>query len=257
MKKLYILSVLFAAVLTGLLSGCSKSGSDAGSLAGGGSGTGTAGSLARFVIAGNYMYTIDNTSLHVYDISNPAATSRVNTVSVGFGIETIYPFKDKLFIGSSFGMFVYSLANPAAPSRISAVAHFTGCDPVVANDTVAYVTIRAGNLCGRGVSQLQVYDIRNIQTPSLIRTYTLSSPYGLGYSGNGLYVCDAASMLVYNIGAAINNPQQVLTVPSGNGERFYDVIPYGNTLICYLDKGVAFYDISNRLQPAFLSKLVN
>jgi hypothetical protein len=39
------------------------------------------------------------------------------------------------------------------------------------------------------------------------------------------------------------------------GQAFFDVIPYGNILICQMDSGFVLYDIgTNPLQPVFLSK---
>jgi hypothetical protein len=242
------------------VAGCSKAdSSSAADISAANGGTGTAGSLARFTIVGNYMYVVDNTNLNVFDITNPANTNKVNTVTVGFEIETIYPYQDKLFIGSTTGMFIYSITSPQAPVRLSAVAHLRSCDPVVANDTVAYVTLRGGTRCGGNENALLTYNIKNPLAPIPSGRIVLNGPFGLGYSGNGLYVCDGNRMVVYNIGNSISPVQVQVVTPSAGatGESFYDVIPYGNTLICYISKGVSFYDISNRLQPAFLSKLVN
>jgi hypothetical protein len=259
-KFIKILIPVVAVIIT--VWGCTKADSGSAtdlSLNGSGGATGTGGSLARFTIVGNYMYVVDNTSLNVFDITNPASTNKVNSVPVGFEIETVYPYQDKLFIGSAFGMFIYSLANPQAPTRLSAAQHLRACDPVVANDTVAYVTVRGGTRCGGVENALLVYNIKVIQSPVQTARIPLSGPFGLGYSGSGLYVCDGNRMMVYDIGNTVNPVLvQSVSAPTGFGaESFYDVIPYGNTLICYVSKGVSFYDISNRLQPVFLSKLVN
>ena len=40
-----------------------------------------------------------------------------------------------------------------------------------------------------------------------------------------------------------------------DAEIYYDVIPYGNVLIAYVQGGVCFYDITNPLDPVLLSKL--
>lgn len=240
-----------------LFSGCTKSDSGlaSSSLAGGGSGgTGTTGSLSRFTIVGNYLYAVDMTSLNVFDISSPANTSKVGTVNIGFNIETIFPYGDKLFIGSSAAMYVYSLANPAQPAQLGFAAHFRACDPVVANDTIAYVTLRSGTPCTGTLNALLVYKVTNITNPVQVMQINLNNPWGLGYSGNALYVCDGSKLQVYDI---TNGASPVAKPPVTATENFYDVIPYGNLLICYIEKGVSFYDITNRQNPVFLSKLVN
>ena len=65
-----------------------------------------------------YLYTIDNYDMRVFDISAPTEPAFANTVNIGWGIETIFPYQDKLFIGSQSGMYIYS---------IQPIAHGTKC----------------------------------------------------------------------------------------------------------------------------------
>ena len=60
--------------------------------------------MARLTIAGNYMYSVDRTDLQTFDISTPSDPKPWTKINIGWNIETIYPFKDKLFIGSMTGM---------------------------------------------------------------------------------------------------------------------------------------------------------
>src|SRR5678816_1354029 len=103
--------------------------------------TGIAGSMARFSIVNNYLYAVNISSIKVLDISAINDPQLRNTVPVGWNIETIYPFKNKLFLGSSTGMFIFDISNPLAPVREGSVAHFRACDPVVADNTYAFVTL--------------------------------------------------------------------------------------------------------------------
>ena len=77
--------------------------------------TGKGGSLARFTIVGNYLYLADVTTLKVFDITNPQSATQKGSINMNFGVETIFPYKDKLFIGSIDGMYIYSITNPAQP----------------------------------------------------------------------------------------------------------------------------------------------
>ena len=75
--------------------------------AGGDSNTGIGGSMARFTIKGDYLYTVDSYDLKTFDIKdkvNPEITSEVN---LGWGIETIFPYGENLFIGAQSGMHIY------------------------------------------------------------------------------------------------------------------------------------------------------
>jgi hypothetical protein len=75
--------------------------------------TGIAGSMSRFAIKDNYLYGVTTSQLKSFDLSNPADPQLTSTKNMGWSIETIYPFKNKLFIGSSSGMFIYNTNNPA------------------------------------------------------------------------------------------------------------------------------------------------
>src|SRR5688500_11917843 len=101
-------------------------------------GTGAGGSLARFAIVGNYLYTVDKSDLKVYDITNHGDPIFKRTVPVGFEIETIYPFKDKLFIGSTSVVHIFSIQDPSYPTKLSVAISpnvIRRCDPVVAKDS--------------------------------------------------------------------------------------------------------------------------
>ena len=74
--------------------------------------TGIAGSMSRFSIVNNYLYAVNRSSLNVLNISAVNDPQLQNTVGVGWNIETIYPFKNKLFIGSSNGMFIFDIIQP-------------------------------------------------------------------------------------------------------------------------------------------------
>lgn len=248
MKKNIIILLSFAL----FLNSCSKESAN-----GGGQSAGAGGSTARFTIIGNFLYVVDNTSLKAFDISNPSiAPVLKSTTDIGINIETIFPYQDKLFIGSSFSMHIFSLINPEKPTRLAQADYIVrmSCDPVVAKDSTAYATLNGTGPCGGGGSQLVVYNIKDITRPVLQRTLPLSGPHGLGISDSALYVCDgSAGLNVYNIRNTYS-PQLLRTI---NGETFYDVIPYGNILICQVSNGIALYDISIRHQPVFLSRILN
>jgi hypothetical protein len=244
--------ILTGALFIFLFGNCSKeSASNAGS-----NSSGAGGSTARFTIAGNYLYVVDNTSLKAFQITDPLNPVYKSKTDIGINIETIFPYNDKLFIGSSSSMYIYSLTDPDKPQRI-AKADYTirmSCDPVVAKDSVAYATLRATGPCGGSQSALVVYNIKNIASPMLVNTVSLSAPYGLGIKDHALYVCEGSQGLkIFNV----TNRYAPTAVVGITGETFYDVIPYGNILIAQVTGGFVLYDIgTNPLQPAFISKIL-
>lgn len=250
MKKLILISLSIAAAF--VLIRCTKEAASSAAI-----NTGAGGSTARFTISGNYLYVVDNYSLKAFDISNPAAAPVLKSkTTIGVNIETIFPYQDKLFIGSSQSMYIYSLANPASPQQIGTATYQVrmACDPVVAKDSTAYATLNGSGPCGGSMSALVVYDIKNITSPVLKTTIPVTSPYGLGVSDSALYVCDGpAGLRVYNV----KNTYQPAQGSFITGRTFYDVIPYGNLLICQVSGGIVLYDITNRLQPVFRAELLN
>ena len=80
---------------------------------------GQGGSLARFTLKGNYLYTVDDFGLNVFNVSNTSDPVKVNSVPIGFNIETLFGYKDYLYIGSQNGMFIYDLVNPEFPKEKS------------------------------------------------------------------------------------------------------------------------------------------
>ena len=217
--------------------------------------TGTGGSLARFTLLGSYLYTVDDRQLKVYDVANASDPVLKNTVDVGFSIETIFPFKDKLFIGSSSVVYIYSVTEPAKPHKLSEAVSPQirwRCDPVVAKDTVAYATLRTNGPCGGTTSVLAYFDIKDISNPVQKGFFNVTEPYGLGYADNVLYVCDRTGLIIFDISKAYQ-PKYLKTL---SGSSYIDVIPYGDLLICWVKEGMIVYDITDNQNPVLLSKIV-
>lgn len=250
----FIINIFFVCLSTVVLlsfSGCSKVDSNVGV---GDNANGIGGSLARFTIAGNYMYVVDAGNLYSFDISTPQNPRQVAVTNVGFNVETIYPFKDKLFIGSQDAMYIYSLADPAKPSRLGVASHLRACDPVVANDSVAYVTVRTGSTCGGDINALNVYDVRDPLNPFLQSSINLFNPRGLALKDNVLYLCDDnAGLLVMSL----DNPYTPFELKKITGEKFYDAIALDDVLICMVEGGMVIYDIENPYSPQLLSRITN
>jgi len=214
---------------------------------------GIGGSMARFSVVNNYLYAVNTNTLRSFDINNPASPVKVKDTPLRTGIETIYPFADKLFIGSQDGMFIFDISNPANPVYVSMFSHARVCDPVVTDGDYAYVTLRAGSTCGTTIkSQLNILDITQMDSPKLIGQYDMSSPYGLGKDGNLLWICDGtAGLKMYDAA----NPQAIQLKTTVTSIEPYDVIPNNGKLIVSAKQGIIQYDYSHPGQMTELSRL--
>ncbi|WP_034043521.1 LVIVD repeat-containing protein [Wocania ichthyoenteri] len=204
--------------------------------------TGQGGSLARFQIVNNYLYTVGNYEMTIFNIENLSSPNLVAKQNAGWNIETMFQADDYLYLGSTNGMYIYSLANPAAPEYVSDFTHWEGCDPVVVDGDYAYLTLRGGNLCGQDESVLEVIDISDKTNPTLAARYVLENPYGLGIKSNMLFVCDGtAGLKLFDK----TNPLNISVKKVYKNIQATDVIPLENNLIMIGGKTLYQYEYGN------------
>jgi hypothetical protein len=215
---------------------------------------GQGGSMARFAINEDYLYAVDSYDLNVFNISNLQVPALENQVYISWDVETIWPYKEFLFIGSRSGMFIFDSSNPASPMYKSSFMHVTACDPVVANDDYAFVTLRSGTECEGFTNQLDVINIENMNSPRLVKSYPMQNPHGLGIDENTLFICEGEfGLKVFNISDinAISSNQ----IAHFEGIHAFDVIPYQKVLIMVGEGGLYQYDYSDLENITLLSSI--
>jgi hypothetical protein len=224
-----------------------------GSYASPGVGNGQGGSMARYTILNNYLYSVTYSDLNVFDISTPQDPSLIGKSAIGNSvIETIYPFKNKLFIGGNNGMFIFDASSPATPVKMGQFTHVRSCDPVVADDQYAWVTLRSGTMCQGFTNQLEVVKIDDLMNPSLLKTYAMTNPHGLSKDGNLLFICDGTDGLkIYNAKDA-NNLQLIKHIK--NLETF-DVIAWNQKALVVAQDGLYQFDYSDASNIRLISKI--
>lgn len=231
MKATLIHRILWVAALLVSLTSCRK---DSESVE-----TGRGGSMARFTVKGNYLYAVDIEKLSTFKIDNPQDVNRLNVQYLGFGVETIYPEGDNLFIGDQNGMHIYSIVNPERPEKKSFTPHFRSYDPVVVQGNFAYVTLRTGEGLSSGVNALYIFNISNIYNPQRVKEYAMTNPRGLGIDGNLLFVCDAG-LKVFQVSNGVDlTLLQTFNIPA------IDVIPDNPYLYVVTEQGLAQYKYEN------------
>lgn len=181
---------LFALLFIGLAIACSKEAAVS-------DGTGKSGSITRFAIHNGYMYTLNPNEVLTYSLSDPDQPQLVHRLQTDYGLETIIIYDNAIYLGSRTALYILDISNPAAPAILSQLdrpgAFFGGCDPVVVKEQFAYSTVKIiQNVCGNVSSQsaLIVYDVSNLENPTVVGQYALELPNGLGYKDNYLFVCD-------------------------------------------------------------------
>ena len=258
-----IAPVVFILALGMTFTGCESDASDI--FAPGNDGAGVGGSLARFMIAGNFMYTVDNTKIKTISLANPADPVLVNEQTVAEGVESIFRLGNRLFIGSSTGLFLYTFGADGIPQRQGEFLYSNfnfpifPCDPVVADDTYAYVTLNTAikvEQCRRNtavqVNVLNIFDITNIENPSLVAQYEMDNPQGVGVDGDLLFVCEQQfGLKVFDI----SNPADIQLVAHLTGFEAHDVITLGGLLLVVGPENVYQVDYSDRNNIRVISQI--
>lgn len=254
MKHTFFLLIMAVCSLTLFgVSGCSTDSANWGSVSDN-INTGVGGSMARFTIYNDYMYTVDNFRLNIVSLENPATPQHLKSIDLGMDIETIFCYDRKLFIGSQSGMYIFDITNPQYPSALATVSHITSCDPVVAYGNYAYLTLNSGSLnCFRGVNELVIYNISDVRNPQEVRRISMNSPKGLAVDGNRdlLFVCDAGfGVKMYDISNPETDTWPVwigdLTASSETRNiSAYDVIAIDGLLIVSASEGIYLLDYTS------------
>lgn len=234
--------------------------SSGGQNSGGGRG-GQAGSMSRFTYVAGYIYIVDQSKLKALNVTNPSNPivegERDLSLEVQFGIEveTIYPYENNLFVGTTTGMLIFDrVVNPSRPVFISAFTHMRGCDPVVVFNDLAYVTLRRGSQCGSAENALHIVDISQLANPQLLISYNMDGPYGLAANKDLLMICDGASGLkTFNRAKTFELHNHLYSVI--NGKTTYDVILDSNHVVLSAKEGIFQYDYSNPESPVLLGSI--
>ena len=217
--------------------------------------TGVAGSYARFMVVDNSLYIIDNEKIKTYSLTDPATPSLVDEQVIGDRIESIFHLDGKLFIGSGSGLFIYTIDsnNNGIPNYTSSFSYdifpVYPCDPVVATQDYAYVTLNTqirSTVCGgtvtTQVNQLNIFDISDISSPDLIAEYEMVHPKGVGIDGSTLFVCDDTEGLKI---LDVSDPLNAQMIAHFDDITTYDVIPLGGLLLVVGPDNVYQFDYTD------------
>ncbi len=239
MNRKNIIPGLFLIILA---IGCSMNDGNSNFYSDGGMGTGQGGSMAGFTIIGDHLYTIGGyNQLKVADISSPSNPVYKKSFSPGFGIETIFPRGKYLFLGSQSGMYIYDATDAENPQRLSFYQHIFSCDPVVADERFAYVTMNSvwGN-CGQNTNLLEIVDISDLRNPKMVLSKGMNSPRGLSIQNDTLVVCDNG-LKVYKV----SDDRKNVTLLNEFNIKATDLISLGNNWLVIGDDGFYQYQIKN------------
>ncbi len=241
--------LLFIATLVVL--GCGgESGSSTGTTASSTT-TGVSGSMARFAISGDYLYTIKGEQMDIFDLSDASNPQSASKVHLPFNVETIFAYKDYLYIGASTGVYIYDKSIPTQPTKIAELSHAQSCDPIVIDDDIAYITLNSSSSCSiyGDVNSLMIVDMQDPTTPAFIKSVDMWAPTGLGVDDGKLFICDGDSGLkIFDINKIDNGTSidvNISNIGYNNEIDCYDLIAHQNNLIISNKGEIRQYDYSS------------
>jgi len=208
---------------------------------------GVGGSMARFALSEDRMYTVNYNAIKVFNTAVAEKPTYVKEIPTASGsIETIYPFSNYLFIGSMTGMVIYDISNKDNPAPKGTFDHARVCDPVISDGDYAYVTLRNGTQCQGFVNQLDVVDVRDVTHPSLVSSFPMSNPHGLSKDNGLLLICDGDEGLRI---CDARYPGGIYTISVLKMPSTFDVITLGGIAVVSTIDGLYLVDYSDPKNP--------
>lgn len=218
------------------------------------------GSYANMLILDDFLYMINERELIAYSLKDPSSPVEIHKEELGFGIESMFIRGEVLFIGSASTLYIYSLGTDGIPSQISTTAYqnfrdMCMRDPVVANESTAYVTLSTAvsSDCLRSdVNELRLYDIMDLSSPILVNSLEMEQPKGLGLDGDWLFVCEANDGLKV---VDVSDPLDLKVINHFDGYRAFDVIPRSGHLLVVGPDSLYQYNYTDRNDMYLLSAM--
>jgi len=215
------------------------------------SASGQGGSMAKFIVYGDFLYMLDDYYLKVMNIGDPQNPQTMDSVNVGWGMETVFIADGFLYMGSNNGMGIYDLSDPSKPVYKSYYWHVTSCDPVVVQGNIAYVTMRSGNTCEGNVNRLDIVSVASKENPTLLKSYEMQNPHGLGIDNTTLFICEG------DFGLKVFDATDLYRIKDNLIAAFpelhaYDVIPIDGMLYLIGNDGLGIYDYTD---PQSITKI--
>ncbi len=183
------------------------------------------GTVNRITKSQNHVYIVNSSRMAIIDDNASFELVSNNNVPLSPGTETIFPYEDKLFVGSRTAMDIFDAADPREPAPVYTFEHATSCDPVLPTDEVAYITLRTADFsdCPGNINALVVLDIENLEAPKELEEIGMESPYGMTIVENMLFVGEGENGLsVFDI----TDKKAPKLLKKDNDVKAYDILPH-------------------------------
>ena len=200
-------------------------------------------SEVSLAVSGGYLFVADGVQLHVFDVSNPASPSQVDTYTALDEPNRISIAGDYAYIADGeSGLRVLDIRNPAAISQVGRLDTNGYVSDVVVSGNYAYLT--------DGTEGLRIVDVTNPATPSEVGFYVPGgSAAGIAVAGHHAYLSTGWNGLrIINV----SNPETPTEVgfydkPISSNVAAMEGYAYVTTV--QFDTTLQMLDVSNPISP--------
>jgi Uncharacterized conserved protein len=237
MRLFQIVKYTLFAVLATVLQGCCGGGADSAP-----GPVSQAGSTAAMISYENALYTLDNSTLKIFDISDGFNPILKDELRLEFP-ETLFIHNDHLYVGGFTGVSIWNLQDPLNPEEVGFYEHARNCDPVILEGTTGYVTLGGSHTCNSQTSRLEIVDFSTPEAPTKIAEYPMTSPYGLAKTPDFLAVCEEQYGLTL---LDVQDPFNIQRLANYPGIQCFDAIFSANNLILTASDGIYQFEASDQ-----------
>lgn len=207
--------------------------------------TSTSGSTAAMLTYEDTLFTLHNGVIKIFDLSQPETPVAAHTLYASQA-ETLFISKAHLFVGGRNGVRTFSLDDPLAPTEVSFYSHARGCDPIIIDGDIGYVTLRNRPGCNGDTNRLEILDFSDPNYPKELARYDMNFPYGLAMLSDHLAVCeDTYGLALLEIDWTDNEPPQVSEASRFTKIQCFDLIYTDNNLIATASDGIYQFSVDN------------
>ncbi len=182
------------------------------------------GTINRITKSNNHIYVASNSNMIIInDNENGLSSDVVRLENIKEEMETIFPYQNKLFVGSKTSMTIFDISKGEQPIELYEFEHATSCDPVLPYNDVVFITLRTADFstCPGNINALLTIDITDLSNPIQIDENQLVSPYGMSVIDDYLFVGNGKNGLsIFDV----TNPQVPILVNTDNNIIAYDII---------------------------------
>ncbi len=157
-------------------------------------------SIAQFTILEGKLYGLDNETLNIIDLQNPAQPEFLSSQLFLLEAMKLSNFKNSLAATNPFGTTIFDVSNGIMVAGSNPLSQVTPCDYFAYKDDLVFYSKNTDNQCYTERTELVVTGLTTNNPAFITGIYPMEDPHGLAVQDGYLYLCDGVNGLkIYDI----------------------------------------------------------